>query len=77
MMQYAGALSFSDPLRKATSIMNKYSRTFPPHFAMSSPAAIADPPIMYAVSSYEEEGRGGETDRLRLGRRLRLRSVPV
>jgi hypothetical protein len=61
IIAYAGASSLSSPLRNGREMTKRYSRVLPPCFAMSSPAALAVPPVCGKGSSVkvEMEGRSG------------------
>lgn len=58
-MDQVGAFNLAAPFKNSNSIMKRYSKTFPPHFSMSSPAANADPPV-YGLTELVEGGGGGE-----------------
>ena len=44
MIEYAGASSFSWPLRKLAAMIKRYPTVLPPCFAIRSPVALAEPP---------------------------------
>lgn len=72
-MEYTGASSWDPPLRNMSSMIKRYSTVFPPCFAMSSPAALAEPPSRMS----EERPSGGDegTNLSQSGRRRQRRSV--
>lgn len=55
-MEYTGASNLEPPLRKASSMMKRYSRVVPPCRATSSPAALADPPGVLGLDIWFSSG---------------------